>query len=307
MAENTCPKCQTANRDSARFCTGCGAPLLSGLPPQPAETPSALPPSAPANAAPPPGALVLLNRYRIEHELGRGGFGAVYRAWDQNLSRTCAVKENLDTSTEAQRQFQREATTLANLSHPNLPRVTDHFSLPSQGQYLVMDFVDGEDLASYLAREGRVPLDQALDWAFQALDALVYLHSRQPPVLHRDIKPANLRLTPDGRVMLVDFGLVKMYDPSLKTTLGARAVTPGYAPPEQYGTGRTDARSDIYALGATLYRMLSGADPLESVQRIAGGQLAPARELNPHVPPALSQALEKAMALDPGQRFQSAA
>src|SRR5512136_242753 len=100
---------------------------------------------------------VLNNRYRIVRLLGQGGFGAVYRAWDANLSRPCALKENLDTSAEAQRQFAREATVLANLSHPNMPRVTDHFSLPDQGQYLVMDFVEGEDLATQLDERGAIP------------------------------------------------------------------------------------------------------------------------------------------------------
>src|SRR5512137_2167770 len=169
---------------------------------------------------------VFNNRYRIVKLLGQGGFGAVYRAWDSNLNKPCALKENLDVSPEAQRQFMREATILANLSHPNLPRVTDHFSLPGQGQYLVMDFVEGEDLASLQQRQGgALPVGQVLGWINQVADALTYMHSLQPPVVHRDIKPANIRITPEGRAMLVDFGLVKIYDPGMQTTLGARAVT----------------------------------------------------------------------------------
>lgn len=249
----------------------------------------------------------LQGRYRIEKELGRGGFGAVYKAWDANLNHFCALKENMDASPEAARQFQREASVLANLTHPNLPRVTDHFIIPGQGQYLVMDFVEGEDLASVAQRQRQTPFRETLDWIVQVANALVYLHSRQPPVLHRDIKPANIRITPEGQAMLVDFGLVKMYDPSMKTTMGARAVTPGYAPPEQYGLGRTDVRSDIYALAATMYRMLTGVEPMESVQRAAGGQMAPANELNREVPAGVSQALDRAMSLDPRQRFQTAA
>jgi peptide/nickel transport system substrate-binding protein len=124
--------------------------------------------------------------------------------------------------------------------------------------------------------------------------------------LHRDIKPANIRVTPEGKVMLVDFGLVKMYDPNLKTTMGARALTPGYAPPEQYGRGRTDVRSDLYALGATLYKLLSGQDPAESVTRITGRSIIPIHQINPAVSPALNQVVEKAMALEPDQRFQTA-
>lgn len=248
---------------------------------------------------------VLNNRYRIVKLLGQGGFGAVYRAWDSNLNRPCAVKENLDTSPEAQRQFTREATVLANLSHPNLPRVTDHFILPGQGQYLVMDFVEGDDLASINRKEGRVSVQQAIVWATQVADALEYLHSRDPAVVHRDIKPANIRITPEGRAMLVDFGLVKMYNPQLKTTMGARAVTPGYAPPEQYGQGNTDPRSDIYALGATLYNILTGQEPLESVQRMSGAVMRPIQHLNPSVPQAVSETIERSLRLEPSQRYQT--
>ena len=248
---------------------------------------------------------LLNNRYRIVKLLGQGGFGAVYRSWDLNLNRPCAVKENLDVSPESQRQFTREATVLANLSHPNLPRVTDHFILPGQGQYLVMDFVEGEDLASILRQRGTVSIDQAVTWISQVADALDYLHTRQPPVFHRDIKPANIRITPDDRVMLVDFGLVKVYNPQLRTTLGARAVTPGYAPPEQYGQASTDARSDIYALGATLYNILTGQEPMESVQRMAGGQMKPITQLNPIIPIEVSELVEKSMQLQPTQRYQS--
>jgi len=274
MSENLCPKCQFPNTDTARFCSNCGAALLSGVSPVKATI-------SVHNLE--VGSL-LQGRYRIEKELGRGGFGAVYRAWDNNLNRPCAVKENLEISPEAQRQFMREATVLANLSHPNLPRVTDYFLVQDQGQYLVMDFVEGEDLASRIDRQGALPVSQAVDWVRDILDALIYLHSRQPPVVHRDIKPANIRVTPDGRVMLVDFGLVKMYDPGVKTTMGARAITPGYAPPEQYGRGLTDPRSDVYALGATLYFILTGTDPVESVQRMAGEKMPSALSINPKIP-----------------------
>lgn len=250
---------------------------------------------------------VLNKRYRIVKLLGQGGYGAVYRAWDINLNRHCAVKENLNTSPEAYRQFAREATILANLSHPNLPRVTDHFTIPDQGQYLVMDFVEGEDLASLVYQQGIMSQEQAIEWISQVLDALAYLHGRQPPVVHRDVKPSNIRITPEGKAILVDFGLVKTYDPGMKTTLGARAVTPGYAPPEQYGRGSTDPRSDIYALGATLYNLLTGLDPMESVRRMIGGRMAPVSQVNPQIPVYISEAVERAMDVEPSQRFQTAA
>jgi serine/threonine protein kinase len=247
----------------------------------------------------------LINRYRIVSLLGKGGFGAVYRAWDVNLGKPCAVKENLDVTENAQRQFQREATILAGLSHPNLPRVTDHFTIENQGQYLVMDFVEGEDLQSMVDRTGRpLPEDQAVDWILQICDALTYLHSQQPPIIHRDIKPANIRITPEGRAMLVDFGIAKIFDPHLRTTIGARAVTPGYSPFEQYGQGTTDRRSDVYALGATLYTLLTGKELPESIQRISSDRISPPRQTNPVISPNLDAVIMKSVALHPNDRFQ---
>ncbi len=252
---------------------------------------------------------VLNNRYRIVALLGQGGMGAVYRAWDLNLKMAVALKENSDTSAEAHRQFEREAALLSRLSHPNLPRVTDHFVLPDSGQYLVMDYIEGEDLEAMLARRGRLPEAQVLEWVAQVCDALSYLHSRPQPVIHRDIKPANIRIAADdGRVVLVDFGISKLYDPGGRTTVGAQAVTPGYSPPEQYGGGATDARSDIYALGATLYHLLTGSPPPESIKRMAGeGDVMPPQRLNPAVSPFVGEAILAALALPTGQRFQNAA
>ena len=252
---------------------------------------------------------ILNNRYRIVRLLGQGGFGAVYRAWDMNLNIVCALKENLDTSPEAQRQFAREASLLATLRHTHLPVVGDHFSLPGQGQYLVMDYVEGEDLQAMLDRaSGPLPESQVLPWVIQVCDALTYLHTHHPPVIHRDIKPANIKITPQGQAVLVDFGVAKVYDPNLKTTLGARAVTPGYSPPEQYGRGTTDARSDIYALGATLYTLLTGATPADSVDIMTrrAAPPAPAHTLNLQISPQISAAIEKAMQSDWSQRYTSA-
>jgi serine/threonine-protein kinase len=250
---------------------------------------------------------VLNNRYRMVKKLGQGGFGAVYRAWDTSLERPCAIKENLGTTDEAQRQFKREATILANVVHPNLPRVTDHFIIPGQGQYLVMDFVEGEDLQSMLERTGGpLPIRQVLSWIGQVCDALSYLHSQNPPIIHRDIKPANIRITPSGQAMLVDFGIAKIFDPHLKTTTGARAVTPGFSPPEQYGQGTTDTRSDIYSLGATLYALLTGQIPPDSVNLISGGAAPrPTQELNRLVPAHVSNAIARAMQVNRTARFEN--
>ena len=252
---------------------------------------------------------ILNNRYRIDKILGQGGFGAVYQALDLNLERAYALKENLQVSPEAQRQFRREALLLAGLSHPNLPRVTDHFVIQGQGQYLVMDFVDGEDLQTMLNRQGRLSEAQALAWIAHVCDALEYLHTQNPPVIHRDIKPANIRIRADGRAVLVDFGIAKTFDAGQATTLGAKAVTPGFSPPEQYGQGApTDGRSDVYALGATLYALLTGSAPPDSIDVITGSAPAsrPVKELAPGVSPHTGAAIEKAMALDRQQRWRSA-
>ena len=211
---------------------------------------------------------VVNQRYRIVRLLGEGGFGAVYRAWDTNLRIPCAVKESYGISPDEARQFLREAQMLANLRHPGLPKVTDHFSIPGQGQYLVMELVEGEDLEEIRTHQGgMLNVRDTLTWIEQILDAVEYLHKQQPPVIHRDIKPANIRITPQGQAILVDFGIAKLYDAHIKTTVGARAVTEGYSPIEQYGQGKTDERSDIYALGATLYTLLTGKVPPESIQR----------------------------------------
>ncbi len=253
---------------------------------------------------------ILNNRYRIVKLLGQGGFGAVYRAWDLNLNKACALKENFVASPAAQKQFMQEASILANLSHPNLPRVTDHFFVGGQGQYLVMDYVGGEDLQAKLdAAGGPLPEAQVLQWILQVCDALTYLHGQQPPVIHRDLKPANIKITPDGRAMLVDFGIAKVYDPGLKTTLGARAVTPGFSPPEQYGQGTTDARSDLYSLGAMAYALLTGQQPPASVEIIAGNVPSPlpAHAIEPGISPHIGLAVEKAMQLNRLLRFTSVA
>jgi serine/threonine protein kinase len=249
---------------------------------------------------------VIQSRYRMVTLLGKGGFGAVYRGWDLNLNKPVAIKENLDTSTEAQRQFQHEAQILSNLSHPNLPRVTDHFLIAGMGQYLVMDYVEGEDLQTMLEQRGRLPESQVLPWMEQVFDALAYLHTRTPPIIHRDIKPANIKITPQGQAVLVDFGISKIYDAHLKTTVGARAVTPGFSPPEQYGQGTTDARSDIYALGATMYVLLTGQEPPESVILLASGvALTPPHLIAPGINPRVEAAILRACEPITTHRLQS--
>ena len=233
--------------------------------------------------------------------------GSIYRAVDENLGVDVAVKENLFTSEEYARQFRREAVILANLRHPNLPRVTDHFVIDGQGQYLVMDFIEGEDLRERIDRQGLLSDADAVILGIAICDALSYLHSRQPQVVHRDIKPGNVKITPAGNILLVDFGLAKVTQGSQATTTGARAMTPGYSPPEQYGTARTDPRSDVYSLGATLYMSLTGALPDDALARAMGqAELVKVRKHNPKVSRRLAAVIEKAMETRPEQRYQNA-
>lgn len=251
----------------------------------------------------------LLNeRYRITEILGKGGMGSVYKAVDESLSVDVAVKENLISDEEASRQFRREATILASLRHPNLPRVTDHFIIPNQGQYLVMDFVEGEDLKQRIERSGALDEKEVMLVGVAICEALNYLHTLEQPVIHRDIKPGNIKITPRGQVYLVDFGLVKVVQGSQETTTGARGLTPGYSPPEQYGSARTDARSDIYSLGATLYAVLTGAPPADGLSIMMGqDELVPIRKKNGKVNQKLAATIEKAISVKPEDRIQTAA
>lgn len=243
----------------------------------------------------------LHDRYRIDGQLGKGGMGAVYLAFDQTLQIRVALKENLNTNPESERQFQREATLLASLRHPHLPRVTDHFVL-EQRQYLVMDYIEGVDLHTRSANQPAT-VNEVMAWADSLCDALVYLHSRQPPIIHRDIKPANIKLQPDGNVVLVDFGIAKIFDHA-QTSTGARGLTPGFSPPEQYGGQRTDARSDQYALAATTYTLLARRPPVDSIERMLNKEpLVPIRSLNRSVPEVVDSAITRALSLQQSARF----
>jgi eukaryotic-like serine/threonine-protein kinase len=250
---------------------------------------------------------LLKQRYRILDILGQGGMGAVYRAVDENLDITVAIKENSFFSDDYARQFQREAKILASLRHPNLPRVFDYFVIEGQAQYLVMDYIEGDDLRQWMSRADGITEVEALQIGIAICNALVYLHSRVPAITHRDIKPGNIKLTPGGEIVLVDFGLVKILHENEATTTAARAMTPGYSPPEQYGDEPTDHRSDIFSLGATLYAALSGYLPEDSLSRTTGkAELTLLRSYLPHLSRQTRLAIEKALSLRFEDRWQSA-
>ncbi len=272
---------------------------------------------------------ILRERYEILALIGQGGMGAVYKAADRRLpGRLCAVKETLpapgtgdEALAQARQQFLEEASTLARLDHPGLPKVSDYFTLdpkpaPAGGDYLVMDYVPGQNLEE-LAQEARrqerfLDEEEVLRWTGQLCAALEYLHSQSPPVLHRDVKPANIKLTPDARIKLVDFGLVKRLDPEdPRTVTGLRGLgSLPYTPIEQYvgEMGHTDTRSDLYSLGATLYQLLTGHVPPSAQERFLDPQaLRSPRQINPALSPGLERAVLAALALHPKDRPPSVA
>lgn len=262
---------------------------------------------------------VLRGRYRINRIIGQGGMGSIYLADDLRLEgRQCAVKEVEHDRTlpgelikQARDQFQREATVLARLDHPNLPKVSDYFAIGAR-DYLVMDFVPGKDLRTLMseARSAGIFLAEmdVLDWANQLSDALTYLHAQNPPILHRDIKPGNLKVTPSGLLKLVDFGLVKLAAPGEVTiTVLQGRGTALYTPLEQYGgdSSHTDSRSDIYSFGATLYHLLTNSPPVDVRERFLHPEsLFNPRQINPSISNRTERAILWAMGLHPNERPQ---
>ncbi|MGI9168498.1 MAG: protein kinase domain-containing protein [Pyrinomonadaceae bacterium] len=259
---------------------------------------------------------VLQSRYRIVRQLGEGGMGAVYEAVDERLDSTVALKETFFTDERLRKQFEREARLLARMHHPALPRVSDHFS-EGDGQFLIMQFIAGDDLYEMITRKnGPFPTDQVLTWADQLLDALDYLHTQDPQIIHRDIKPQNLKLTARGQIILLDFGLAKGQIGEfsrVSTSASIFGYTPNYAPLEQIQGLGTDPRSDIYALGATLYHLMTGVKPPDALTRAAAlvnsqpDPLARANEANPAVSAGLAKVLARAMAQNRDQRYLTAA
>lgn len=260
---------------------------------------------------------ILQKRYLIISKIGQGGMGTVYQAKDERLGVKVALKETVVSGEALEKAFEREAKLLAKLRHPVLPVVSDYF-FENASQYLVMQYIEGKDLGQLLAERGAFSLVEVLTWAGRLLDALDYLHTQQPPIIHRDIKPNNLKLTDRGEIILLDFGLAKGSATVLPNTTNNSSssvygYTPHYAPIEQIeGTG-TDARSDVYALAATLYHLLTGVKPPDAMPRVLslingqGDPLRPAHKINPKVPTPISDALTVALSQKRDERPADAA
>ncbi len=289
--EQFCENCGTANTATARFCQYCAAQLPFK------HTTGTL------------AEQTLLNgRYLLETRIGQGGMGAVYKAVDARFNnRPIAVKEmsraGLSPShvQEAEAAFERESQILADLLHPNLPRIYDHFT-DNERSYLVMDFIEGQTLEDYLEKAGGspLPLEQVLAWGKELCDVLSYLHTHQPPIIFRDLKPSNVMISESGHIYLIDFGIARIFKPGQSHDTVALG-SPGFAAPEQYGKAQSSPRSDIYSLGALLHQLLTGIDPSEQPFFFR-----PASHLNPAVPPALEGLLQRMLEMDAERRPASA-
>lgn len=287
MQELYCDNCGAANPATARFCQYCAQPL-----PFAHQTGSL------------PGQTLLKNRYQLDRLIGQGGMGAVYRAIDTEFNnRLLAIKEMSRAGLtqariqEAEESFQREASILTGLLHPNLPRIYDSFT-EEERSYLVMDFIEGETLEDYFEQSGNkpLPLEQVLKWGEELCDVLSYLHDHQPPIIFRDLKPSNVMIDKRGHIFLIDFGIARIFKPGKQHDTVALG-SPGFAAPEQYGKAQSTPRSDIYSLGALLHCLLTGVDPSEQPFFFR-----PASQLNPEVPLELEELLRQMLEMDVERR-----
>ena len=297
-----CPSCGAENRPQASFCMFCGTRLRASI--SPANYDASTIPSATSGT-------LLGGRYVIEELISTGGMGFVYRAHDRLSGKPVAIKEMIDRFTtrverkEAIERFNREADMLCKLTHPSIPDFIEYF-VENKRYYLVMNYIEGQDLASSIktlsssssGSHALLPIHNVVRWSVKICEVLDYLHSQNPPIIYRDLKPSNLIIDADGKMMLIDFGIARLFTPKVKATM---VGTQGYAPPEQY-RGESEPRSDLYSLGATLHHLLTGKDP----QYEAPFHFEAIRKLNPKVPVSLEKIVDKALRLIPADRFQSA-
>jgi serine/threonine protein kinase/regulator of sirC expression with transglutaminase-like and TPR domain len=286
-----CDNCGAANPATARFCQFCATllPFKHSTGSLPDQT-------------------LLAGRYQLLSRIGQGGMGAVYKAADTRFNnRPLAIKEMSSTGLpparllEAEAAFEREAHLLADLLHPNLPRIYEHFT-ENDRSYLVMDFIEGQTVEEHLEQVGGgpLPIEQVIKWAEQLCDVLNYLHTHQPPIIFRDLKPANVMMSESGHIYLIDFGIARIFKPGKQHDTVALG-SPGYAAPEQYGKAQSSPRSDIYSLGALLHHLLTGIDPSEQPFFFR-----PASQVNPAIDPALDALLQQMLSMDSDRRPASA-
>lgn len=246
------------------------------------------------------------DKYEILKLIGQGGMSKVYLAMDKRLNKQWAIKEIEKRAKDKNNEIViqsaiAEANLIKQLDHPAIVRIVD---IIDNGDviYIIEDYIEGETLSTILENNGAQPQELVIEWAMQICEALEYLHTRKPPIIYRDMKPANVMLKPDGNIKVIDFGIAREYkDQSLADTVSLG--TKGYAAPEQFGgRGQTDARTDVYCLGVTLYHLLTGQNPCEPPYEIY-----PIRHWNPQLSAGLEAIIQKCTQLNPDDRYQSCA
>jgi len=251
---------------------------------------------------------VVRDRYRVARVLGEDEFGAVYRAWDLNVNGSCILEEVFDPSGGMGRWFEGRSAQLKKLSHENLPKVLETFSLPMHGHYLVVELVDGKTAEEELESQGQLPGEERiLAWMIQVSEALSYLHVQEPPILHCAVKPGNILISGGEKAHLVGYRVASVISPEEVVTPGVAAASAGFSPPEIYGRGRLQPSSDVYSLAATIYKLFTKQQPPESLL-VLGKDLPPPEsvyEINPQIDYQISTSIQKALNLDLENRFES--
>ena len=249
---------------------------------------------------------IIEGKYEVLKLIGKGGMSKVYLAMDKNLNKQWAIKEIERKAYDKNNEVvvasaMAEANMMKKLDYPSLPRIVDIIEKENV-IYVVMDYIEGETLSSVLSKEGAQPQEVVIEWAKELCRVLDYLHTQNPPIIYRDMKPANIMLQPNGNIKLIDFGIAREYkEQNLADTVSLG--TKGYAAPEQFGgKGQTDARTDVYCLGVTLYHLLTGQNPCEPPYEIY-----PIRYWNPQLSSGLEAIIQKCTQLNPEDRYQSCA
>lgn len=310
MSTISCPDCGATNSSKDTFCDKCGAPISAGTDVQPSGAGGLI-----RQGPLPSGTVLRAGRYTIQRHLAQGGMGSIYLAHDAATAQSCVIKEMLPKTdpaerAEAEQAFAQEAATLAELNHAHIVTVWDYFS-EHGNHYLTEEFIGGGDLAAVIRRPEALGEARLLDIAIQIADAFHYIHtyhhvapagsSCTGPIIYRDMKPANVMVRGDGRIVVADFGIVRLFKPGKKRDT-INLGTQGYAAPEMISNVQSDERSDIYTLGATLHELLTKRDPANNVNHFL-----PLRQFRPDISPELERIVMRMLDDVPAQRYQTAA